>query len=131
MVPSRVQKTTPTMFRTSNWRTRVPSSVLSQCRTLIGIVRFAAVGANPDTFCVIDGIVARTAVGAHGKYSSAPARYLAFFRGSHLRRFATLIFRSHTFLIRPKPGGLQSITARGLNLPVTRRKTTDQEGNDG
>ena len=67
-------------------------------RTLIRVNRITAIWAKPYTLRVIDGIMARTAVRAHRKHSSAPAGYLAFFRGSVLRDFATLIFLSHTFL---------------------------------
>ena len=69
----------------------------SEHRALIRVIRFAAVWANPHTFCIIDDVMARTAVGAHRKHSSAPAAYLALFRGSFFRDFATLIFLSHTF----------------------------------
>jgi len=51
--------------------------------------------------------VARTAVRAHRKHSSAPAADLALVCRSLLRAFATLIFLSHTFLIRPRAVGLQ------------------------
>lgn len=64
----------------------------SQHRALIGILWLAAVGANPDALGVVDGVMARTAVRAHRKHSSAPANYLAFFRGCVVRDFATLIF---------------------------------------
>ena len=79
---------------------RVRPSAPSEDRVLGRVIGFAAIWANPDTLCVIDDVMARTAVGAHRKHSSAPAAYLAFFRGSVLRDFATLIFLSHTFLIR-------------------------------
>lgn len=56
--------------------------------------------------------MAGTAVRAHRKHSSAPTAYLALFRGILIRDFATLIFLSHTFLIRPQPARLQRITDR-------------------
>ncbi len=67
-------------------------------RALTRVNRIAAVWAKPDPFGVVDSIVARTAVRAHRKDSSAPAGYFALFRGAFLRDFATLIFLSHTFL---------------------------------
>jgi hypothetical protein len=77
------------------------------CEGLIGIIWFAALWANPYPFCVVDGVMARTAVRAHRKYSSAAAGYFALFRGSFLPDFAPLILLSHTILIRPWPVGLQ------------------------
>ena len=91
-------------------RARPPAS--SEHQTLIGVIRLATVRANPHTFGVVDRGVARTAVRAHRKYSSGAAAYLALLRDSFFRDFATLIFLSHTFLIRPRPVELQRISDR-------------------
>src|SRR6266436_321226 len=73
-----------------------PSAAL--CEELVGIIWFAALWANPYTFCVVDGVMARTAVRTHRKYSSAAAAHFALLRGSFLPQFAPLIFLSHTIL---------------------------------
>ena len=74
---------------------------------LAAIDRLATIRTNPDAFGVVDIIVARTAVRAHRKHSSAPAGYFAFCRGRVLRDFITLVFLTHTFLIRLRWVGLQ------------------------
>jgi hypothetical protein len=74
--------------------------------------RLAAIGTNPDALGVVDSMVARTTVRAQRKHSSAPAADLAFFRSRILRNFVTLVFLSHTFLIRLRRVGLQRITGK-------------------
>ena len=85
---------------------------------LIRVVRFAAVWANPDAFGVVDSVVARAAIRAHRKHSSAPAGDLALFRGSIVRGFATLIFLSHTFSNTTAAGCFAMNNGWDRSLPV-------------